>query len=154
MVFAFHSVLYAMFALLSPVMVAGNWWESKHRSSKALRTSTRNYARDLVAFEAAVSEAWHREVEHRRATTPSLAEVARRARLPSVHLWERRPFHEDFLRLSIGFSDVEWKPRLAGERRRPLSSDAADILAGHRVLFDVPVVADVADSGVIGIAGP
>ena len=38
--------------LLSPIMVAGNWWESKHRSSKALRTSTRNYARDLVALRS------------------------------------------------------------------------------------------------------
>lgn len=120
MVFAFHSALYAMFALLSPIMVAGNWWESRHRSSKALRTSTRNYARDLVGFEGTLSESWHREVDHRRAATPNLAEVARRARLPSVHLWERRPSHEDFLRLSIGFSDVEWKPGFTGERRRPL----------------------------------
>ena len=154
MVFAFHSALYAMFALLSPIMVAGNWWESRHRSSKALRTSTRNYARDLVGFEGTLSESWHREVDHRRAATPNLAEVARRARLPSVHLWERRPSHEDFLRLSIGFSDVEWKPGFTGERRRPLSSDAAEILARHRVLFDVPVVADIDEGGVVGIAGP
>ena len=56
--------------------------------------------------------------------------------------------------MSIGFSDVEWKPRFTGERRRPLTCDAAEILARHRVLFDVPVVADVDDGGVIGIAGP
>ena len=154
MVFALHNFFYALFALLSPVMVIGNWWETNHRSKRALRTSTRTYARELEEFRSAAADAWEAESEQRRRHTPSLADVVVRTRLPSVRLWERRPAHDDFLTVSVGYSDVEWKPRLSTDRRRPLEGEAAAILGRLGRLFDVPVTADLRQGGVIGVTGP
>jgi S-DNA-T family DNA segregation ATPase FtsK/SpoIIIE len=154
MVLALHSFLYALFALLSPVMVLGNWWETRHRSVRALRTSTRAYARELEAFAVAVEEAWRVEAEQMRQDVPSLADVVARTRLPSVRLWERRPEHEDFLLLSLGYGDAEWKPKLATERIRPLGGQEAKILSQLGVLYDVPVTARLGQGGVIGVTGP
>lgn len=154
MVLALRSAFYALFALLSPVMVIGNWWETRHRSVRALRASTRAYARDMEAFEAAATDAWQLQGDQQRDATPSLADVVVRARLPSVRLWERRPAHDDFLTVSIGYSDVEWKPKLAADRRRPLEGDAAAVLGRLGRLYDVPVTADLGQGGVVGVTGP
>lgn len=154
MVVALHNALYALFALLSPVMVVGNWWETRHRSKRALRASTRTYAREMEEFDVAAADAWEAESEQLRQHTPSLAEVVVRTRLPSVRLWERRPAHDDFLELSLGYSDVDWKPRLTTDRRRPLGEDAAAVLSRRGWLYDVPVTASLRQGGVVGVTGP
>ena len=122
-VVAMGNPAYAMIALASPLMVIGNWWETKHRSTRALRKDTRTFHSELATFEANLAVAQHGETRRRRAALPDLAEVTRRAEEGSVRLWERRRRHDDFLTLSLGWGDV--RPHAAASapatspRRRP-----------------------------------
>ena len=76
-------------AAMSPMMAVGNWWESKHKSKRALRKGTREFNEALDVFDHDLAEARTRVIRDRRATLPDAAEVVRRATLPSVRLWER-----------------------------------------------------------------
>ncbi len=153
MVVALHNLLFGLFALMSPIMVLGNRWETGHRSSRNLRSSTRDFVRQLAELDTAVVDAAIAATAERRASTPSLPEILRRADLPSVRLWERRRDHDDFLRLGLGSTDEVWRPDV-DDGRKPLSADVTQILAGHRTLHDVPLEVDLGDGGVVGVVGP
>ncbi|GAB2966704.1 hypothetical protein GCM10027184_14010 [Saccharothrix stipae] len=60
---------------------------------------------------------------------------------PSSRLWERRVTDPDFLRLRLGLHDRPTEPRMPFDEPAP-------------VLRAVPVVVDLADIGVLGLAGP
>jgi DNA segregation ATPase FtsK/SpoIIIE, S-DNA-T family len=163
---------YGLFALMSPVMVIGNWWESKHRSTKALRRETREFHSALATFEEQVAAAQQAEVLRRRATLPDLAETSRRAVHGSIRLWERRRHHEDFLRLLLGWGDIDRAPELPARAAHQVpAAEVIEILERHRSLPGVPVAVDlgagaaaagtaggpgsstVAAPGIVGIAG-
>jgi S-DNA-T family DNA segregation ATPase FtsK/SpoIIIE len=149
----FMSALYLSFALLSPMMAVGNWWEGKHRSSKNLRRSTREFARDLERFAATLDAAHADVTATRRAAVPDPAEVARRALLPSALVWERRRGDDDFLQLGLGCCDEEWRPLLSDPRAVP-AADVLALIAARSTLFDVPEVVALGEGGVVGIVGP
>jgi S-DNA-T family DNA segregation ATPase FtsK/SpoIIIE len=166
-----QSPQYGLFALMSPVMVIGNWYESKHRSTKALRRETREYHAALETFEAAVTAAQHDEVARRRAALPDLAETSRRAVHGSIRLWERRRHHDDFLRLLLGWGDEDRPPPLpTRSAQQAPAPEVVEIVERHRPLAGVPVAADLGGAvappggpapggapagapGVVGIAG-
>ena len=55
MVILLHNILFALFCLLSPVLVIGNWWESRRQTGKATRGARREHAEQLARFSADVS---------------------------------------------------------------------------------------------------
>lgn len=113
------SIRFALFGLLSPVMAIGNYATSKHRAKKALKSSAGKYRRAVEQLEHDLAAGAVAEGERREALLPDPAEVLRRALLPSVALWQRRPTHDDFLCLRAGAGTVPWAvpvepPRGAG----------------------------------------
>ncbi len=153
MVFALKNVAYLAFAGLSPLMALGNWWESKHRSRRALRSDTRRYAADLDAFSAELSQAHAQATTLRRARTPDVAEVLRRAATPSAHLWERRLGHGDFGALSAGIGDVRWTPDLPHAAGEAVPHEVMERLARYGTLISVPLPVELAEGGVVGVVG-
>jgi S-DNA-T family DNA segregation ATPase FtsK/SpoIIIE len=143
------------FCLLSPVMALGNWWESQHRSTKALRGDTRRYATELAAFDDLLAVTRAGELHRRRQRVPDVAEVLRRIDAPSTHLWERRPGHDDFGLLGAGIGDVEWAPLLVrpGGPQSPLPVEVTERVARHGRLVSAPVAVNLADGGVVGVVG-
>jgi len=152
MVILLHNILFALFCLLSPVLVIGNWWESRRQTGKATRGARREHAEQLARFSADVSGRASEVIAHLRLSLPDPAEIVRRATDPSTRLWERRPEHDDFLMLSAGLGDRQLRPPL--DQRRTPSSEAETVLAENERLRMAPILVDLSSGGVVGIVGP
>ena len=140
---------FALFALLSPVMVLGNWLEGRRRNRKQARRARKSLGEALEQFLAELDATRAAEGARRRATLVDPAEALRRAEAPSVRLWERRPAHDDFLRLVAGTGNLRWAPPLdeAGPRPAEVDRELEEIR-----LQDVPVPVDPLD-GPVGLVG-
>lgn len=155
MYFMFQRVMFLMFALLSPVMALGRLISNKRKGKKSARSEKQRYTRELRECQIQLREAAEAECRQRDVLNPDPAEVLRRAKLPSTLLWERRPSHDDFLRLRVGQGTVPWEPPI------PQRSSAADphpeeltaMLEGESQLIDAAVPIDLADGNVLGIVG-
>jgi S-DNA-T family DNA segregation ATPase FtsK/SpoIIIE len=101
---------YALFMLLTPIIAVGTYAESRRRNTKGGQKSQAEYETEVRTLETRVQEASEMERARLRDRCPDPAEVVRRAALPSVRLWERRQFHEHFLALYAGLTDLPWKP--------------------------------------------
>jgi len=151
MVVLLKNILFALFMLLSPIMVVGSWLEQRRQASQSSRGDRREYDRKLQAFRRQVAERQGAELERRRAAFPDLAEISRWATAPDPRLWERRPEDDDFLNLSAGFGEVPFRPPLAAHHAP--AGDAEVALAEHGWLQLAPVAVELADGGVVGIVG-
>jgi DNA segregation ATPase FtsK/SpoIIIE, S-DNA-T family len=151
MVILLHNILFALFCLLSPVMVIGSFLEQRRAANRTSRGDRREYDQKLKAFQRDVALRQEEELTRRREAFPDLAEVTRRAIAPDPRLWERRPTDNDFLALSAGYGEVPFRPRLA-DRHSP-GADAELALAEHGWLQLAPVEVPLAGGGVVGIVG-
>jgi S-DNA-T family DNA segregation ATPase FtsK/SpoIIIE len=152
LVIALHNILFALFMLLSPILVVGSWLENRRFASRTAQGHTREQATQLARFRELVAERHATELARLRATLPDPAEILRRATAPDPRLWERRPEHEDFLWLMGGLGRVPFRPPLA-QRVAP-APQAEEILAEYADLELAPVRVDLADGGVVGLVGP
>ena len=146
-----NDIRFALFSLLSPFIGVGTWWESKRRYNKQKATDLRKYNAEVRELHGHAGEAGGIERERRRARTPDIAEILRRAALPSMRLWERRHGHDDFLSLFAGLGDVVWQPPLDRTGGK-LPPKVAETLAATR-LRSAPVNVELAEGGVVGIVG-
>ncbi len=151
MVILLHNILFALFCLLSPVMVIGSFLEQRRAASRITRGDRREYDQKLKAFQRDVAVRQEEELTRRRQAFPDLAEITRRATAPDPRLWERRVTDNDFLALSAGYGEVPFRPRLA-DRHTP-GADAEVALAEHGWLQLAPVEVPLALGGVVGIVG-
>jgi S-DNA-T family DNA segregation ATPase FtsK/SpoIIIE len=151
MVLVLKNILFALFCLLSPVMVIGSWLEQRRQATRTSRGDRREYDEKMKAFKRDVSARQEDELTRRREAFPDLAEITRRATAPDPRLWERRPFDDDFLALSAGYGEVPFRPRLA-DRHTP-GAAAEVVLAEHGWLQMAPVEVPLAKGGVVGIVG-
>jgi S-DNA-T family DNA segregation ATPase FtsK/SpoIIIE len=151
MVLVLKNILFALFCLLSPVMVIGSWLEQRRHATRTSRGDQREYDDKMKAFRRDVATRQEEALTRRRASFPDLAEISRRATAPDPRLWERRPFDDDFLALSAGYGEVPFRPRLA-DRHTP-GSEAEVVLAEHGWLQLAPVEVPLAGGGVVGIVG-
>ena len=152
LVIALHNILFALFMLLSPVLVIGGWWENRRHAQRTAQGHTRDQAERLSTFRQLVAERHAAEIARLRAALPDPAEVLRRAVAPDPRLWERRPEHQDFLVLMGGLGEVPFRPALA--QRRDPAPQAEQILATYARMELVPVRVDLSNGGVVGIVGP
>jgi S-DNA-T family DNA segregation ATPase FtsK/SpoIIIE len=151
MVVVLKNIIYALFMLLSPVLVVGSWWEQRRHARRTSRGDRRDYEQKLQTFRRDVAERQEEELAHRREAFPDLAEISRRATAPDPRLWERRPDEDDFLSLSAGFGEIPFRPRLA--ERHTAGAEAEVVLAEHGWLALAPVSVELAGGGVVGIVG-
>lgn len=143
---------YALIAVLTPLMVAGNFAEERTRGRLSLRRGKRDFAAGLeqAREELAARRAW--QAGELRAASPDPAEVLYRATEPGLRLWERRPGAPDFLKVAAGIADQSWSPPVepvSGE----LAGEVGAVVAEASVLPQVPVVVDLSGGGVVGLEG-
>ncbi|WP_434995859.1 FtsK/SpoIIIE domain-containing protein [Arthrobacter sp. Ld5] len=153
MVLILRDLRFAMFAMLSPVMAVGMWFEQKRRHARGLKDEEARFTGAIEEFEEQIRTAAETETALRHRLIPDPATVVRRAALPATSLWQRRADADDFLALHAGTGDVPWKPpvdRAAGPR---LDEKVKDSLAAARLLA-APVLVDLTDAGVVGMVGP
>ena len=149
---AFFGPLYALFMLLSPVMLVGNWVEGRRSGKQVSRQEAARFAQDLAALRSQLEARRSKAIARARAQLPDPSETLRRASAPSVRLWERRPGDHDFLQLYAGLGTVSWQPPLESDHgERP--SEVLEALAEASHLERVPVPVGLAGGGVVGIVG-
>ncbi|MGO2140097.1 MAG: FtsK/SpoIIIE domain-containing protein [Leucobacter sp.] len=143
---------FAMFAMLSPVMAVGMYFEQKRRRKKNLQEEEERFAEALTEFAEEATQAAAEESARRQDTIPDPAAVIRRPALPSTLMWQRRPGAHDFLSLHVGVGDVLWKPALDTRASSRLDERVKTTLESTR-MSAAPVLADLNNAGVIGIVG-
>ena len=147
-----------IFIALSPIMMLGSYFEQRMSAKGANRAALRLYQSDLDDFVAELTEGIQEEQVGRTREHPSVADcVAAVAQLNPL-LWTRRADMPGFceFRLGIGTEPTRHKIELPSPKRGPRHLHAAlrDAVAGLRVVPDVPIVADPAREGGLGVAGP
>jgi S-DNA-T family DNA segregation ATPase FtsK/SpoIIIE len=153
MVVILRDLRFAMFAMLSPVMAVGMWFEQKRRHARGLKEEDERFTGALEEFEQQVRAAAAAETARRHRMIPDPATVVRRPALPATSLWQRRADSDDFLALHAGTGDVPWKPEVDRTASSRLDGKVKESLAAAR-LQAAPVLVDLTDAGVVGMVGP
>ncbi len=142
--------LYALFMVLSPVMTLMNWWEDKHHHRRDARNIEKEFAVAVADYRVALRRFVEIETIRLRRRAVDLCELRRRCELPSVHLWERRPHHDDFLEVMVGRADQSVEVLPEGEEAEP---EIVDLVRHEGVLREAPLVLGL-DGGVsVGCLG-
>lgn len=133
-----------LFGLLTPVLAIASTLSDRSTSRRDHREDHATWTRDRARAGTRLTTALAAERRHRLLAAPDATALLDAARGDSTRLWERRPTHEEHLDLRLGLgplpADVE-VDRGGGDQARP-------------VLDGVPLVVDLDEVGVLGIAGP
>ncbi len=95
-----------IFALLAPIGALASWLVLRTHDAHGARRTRIERARRERVHDAALAAHRIALEQQLRDRQPDLADVLSRARRVDPQLWERRPGHEDFLRLSAGIGDL------------------------------------------------
>ncbi|GLW96136.1 FtsK/SpoIIIE domain-containing protein [Microtetraspora sp. NBRC 16547] len=150
MAIALHTLYFLLFALMSPMIMLGQWASDRRHGRKKHRQAVRAYRDRLVEFEAEVAGAREEDEAARRDAAPDPAEILLTATGPRRRLWERRLHDPDSLRLRVGLADLPADVGFAPERGTPADEQLPEPpLARH-----VPVALAMRRLGVAGVTGP
>ncbi|GAA3471579.1 FtsK/SpoIIIE domain-containing protein [Nonomuraea roseola] len=97
---------YLLIALMTPLIMLGQWWSDRRHGRKQHKRSVKQYKEDLAAFREEVEQARRDDERARRAAAPDPAEVLLTATGPRRRLWERRIHDADALKLRVGLADL------------------------------------------------
>jgi S-DNA-T family DNA segregation ATPase FtsK/SpoIIIE len=151
------SPLYLMFAALSPVMAISQWLSGRREGRTSSRRERQRYRKAVDELVGRLAAVGREERLRREQALPDPGEILRRVTLPSRNLWERRPLHDDFLRLRAGVGDVPWEPPLADRSptsgRSPAAEEVERAVRDASVLRHSVVPVDLSGGGVVGIVG-
>ncbi|MGI9605057.1 MAG: FtsK/SpoIIIE domain-containing protein [Acidimicrobiales bacterium] len=145
LVLALGSWRFAIFALLSPVMLLANHLSARRRHGRDRARSSGDFALELERVRTEVAMAILVERRRREGWAPDLSEIRRRVLLPSTRLWERRPSHADAMTVRLGFGSLRWSPKVASTAGTSAQSAAAaqELLRAAADLDDVVLTADL-----------
>ncbi|MGH3910514.1 MAG: FtsK/SpoIIIE domain-containing protein, partial [Pseudonocardiaceae bacterium] len=136
---------FLIFLVLSPLMIVANVISDRRSGRAEYKAALREYEQGLAAARARLAELAIEQERTSRRELPDPAAVVRIGTGPTSRLFERRPGDPDFLRLRVGLADRPADVVLtgpgAGDEQPPTS-------------HAVPVTVDLAEAGVLGVAGP
>ncbi|WP_328808319.1 FtsK/SpoIIIE domain-containing protein, partial [Nonomuraea antri] len=136
---------YLLVALMTPIIMIGQWWSDRRHGKKQYRKALKEYAEQVKEYEAAVEEARVQDELTRRSDAPDPAQILLTATGPRRRLWERRIHDADALRLRVGLADLP--------ANLELSEDHGDRLPPP-ICRSVPVALAMRKLGVAGVTGP
>ena len=152
MVVALGSWRFAIFAVLSPLMLVSGWLTNKRRVSLQRRTDAESWTDGLARMTSELETAAATERARRMAIAPDLAEVRRRASVPSVRLWERRLRSPDSMCVGLGWGTSGWTPQLDTASAGEPAEEVQQALSRVARLDGVRLSADLR-TGPLGIVG-
>ncbi|MEV8637942.1 FtsK/SpoIIIE domain-containing protein [Streptosporangium sp. NPDC051023] len=150
MAWAFHIWYFLLMALMTPLIMIGQWWSDRRHGRKQYRQQMKQYKERLKVFEADVERARAADEAERRDAAPDPAEVLLTATGPRRRLWERRDHDPDALRLRVGLADLPADLEFAPERSASADTPLPDLPNCHAV----PVAFAMRRLGVAGLTGP
>ncbi len=142
------------FALMSPLMLLGSWWQSRANAKKKFTRALNQFRLDVASLERAVQNEQETETLARRVQAPPTDELMMSAVERSADLWVRGTDDADFLIVRVGEGDQPSIVTIAipegGGREERAAIENLPTRFG--VVSDVPVEADLKLGG-IGFAG-
>ncbi|MGW3287728.1 FtsK/SpoIIIE domain-containing protein [Streptomyces sp. NPDC001002] len=139
---------YLIMALMSPLMLFGNYFMDKKHGRKSHAKQQKEYKEHKARIEKDAQEALVTERADRRQAVPDPAAVLTFGTGPRTRLWERRRTDADHLLLRFGTgrlpSEVELDDPEQDEHKRKV----------RWYIEDAPVALSLRDLGVVGVAGP
>ena len=139
---AMHSPVMLLFALMSPVILIGQWWSDRRHGRRSHRRMLRQHADSLEAVSGHLSEALIRETRLRRAEHPDLCVLLELVDRRGPRLWERRPSDDDWFVLRLGTAT---QPSRIVRTGTPSGE--------HPAVAEVPALVDLRVTSVLGVAG-
>ncbi|MFE7811182.1 FtsK/SpoIIIE domain-containing protein [Streptomyces sp. NPDC057433] len=139
---------YMIMALLSPIMLFGNYFMDKKHGRKSHAKQMKEYKETKKRIEKDAQEALVTERSDRRQAVPDPAAVLSFGTGPRTRLWERRRTDADHLLLRVGTGRVRSEVVLDD----PEQDDHRREVTWR--MEDAPVALPLKDLGVVGIAGP
>nr|WP_226898932.1 FtsK/SpoIIIE domain-containing protein [Nonomuraea phyllanthi] len=136
---------YLLVALMTPVIMIGQWWSDRRHGKKQHRKAVKEHAERLREFDEAVERARAADEAARRSDAPDPAQVLLTATGPRRRLWERRIHDSDSLRLRVGLADLPADLELSEEQGGPIDPP---------ICRSVPVALPMRRLGVAGVTGP
>ncbi|MFD8811172.1 cell division protein FtsK, partial [Streptomyces sp. NPDC059627] len=147
-VFMFHRWYYLIMAVMSPLMLFGNYFMDKKHGRKSHAKQLKEYKEHKARIDGEAQEALVAERTERRGAVPDPAAVLTYGTGPRTRLWERRRTDADHLLIRFGTgrvpSEVELDDPEQDEHKRKV----------RWYIEDAPVGLSLRDLGVIGVAGP
>ncbi|MGH8776466.1 MAG: FtsK/SpoIIIE domain-containing protein [Jiangellaceae bacterium] len=142
-------VRYALVALLSPVLVGGQWLSDRLGGRRSECRERVEHEQALAAADQRIEAALVAELAALRASAPDLAQVLITASVPSIDLWCRRRSDSDALLVRLGTGDLP-----ATLRVRAATMDGPVDQSTPRTLHGAPLTVSLKASGVLGLSGP
>ncbi|MEO3873657.1 FtsK/SpoIIIE domain-containing protein [Nonomuraea sp. B12E4] len=136
---------YLLVALMTPVIMIGQWWSDRRHGRKQHKKALKEYQEQLGAYDEAVERARTADEAARRSDAPDPAQVLLTATGPRRRLWERRIHDSDSLRLRVGLADLPANLELSEEQGGPIDPP---------ICRSVPVALPMRQLGVAGVTGP
>ncbi|WP_328554103.1 FtsK/SpoIIIE domain-containing protein [Streptomyces sp. NBC_00358] len=148
MALVFGRWYYMIMALLSPLIMFGNFFMDKKQGRKSHAKQVKEYNEHKARIETDAQEALLAERLDRRRAIPDPATVLSLGTGPRTRLWERRRTDADHLLLRVGTgqlpSEVVLDDPEQDDHKRQVTW----------TIEDAPVALPLGERGVIGIAGP
>jgi len=146
---------YLLFAVFSPIMVIGNWFDQRRRSGKDFARSVERFDEELEVKAVEVHRALADERDRRFAAAPDVAALAARAKDRAAELWVRDRSAVDFLDLRVGVGDLPatLEVRHNDQGDAEFRDQVVEAYGPTDVLTDVPLSLPIADLGVVGLIG-
>ena len=144
-----------LMAGLSPMMLLSTFFGDRSSGRKEHAEARQRFEREVARLEQQLEHRRREEIVERRAVAPDAGELAVRARRLLSELWERRPGDTDFLDVRLGVADQPSIVQVAfGQGGDPdLRGLVEELAARYREVPAVPVRAQLAEVGAIGLAG-
>ncbi|MCF6468045.1 cell division protein FtsK [Nonomuraea sp. MG754425] len=143
--FALKQPFYLLVALMTPVIMIGQWWSDRRHGRKQHRKALKEHEERLRAYDEEVERARAADEAVRRADAPDPAQVLLTATGPRRRLWERRIHDSDALRLRVGLADLPADLELKEEQGGAIDPP---------ICRSVPVALPMRRLGVAGVTGP
>lgn len=146
------------FMLMSPVMMAGNYFTDRKQGGRNAASERADYERRFAAIGERLTAAVNAARAQRTAAAPEPAAIAEWCTALASRLWERRPRDPDFLTLRVGVAD---QPSLleviVPDAGRNVDTDdverARALAASARTDPAVPALVSLDEVGALGVHG-
>ena len=151
------SILSLMFIALSPLMLVGTYAEGSVTDRRSLRAATAAFREAVATLNVDLRAEADAERAHRRREHPSTRELVDAGNRMHPLLWTRRPEHASFLQMRLGLGRLPTRSSVEMPGHTDvipeLWSELTTIVDAYATVDAVPVVADLRESGALGIAG-
>ena len=141
----------ALFTLLGPAVLVGQWIEERRRHRRARRSNRAAAVSGLACFAADLEVAGAAEARRRHTTAPDPAAVGGEVEVLGAALWTRRSGHPAFAVAAVGAAPrLRWDPATT----RAAEGPAATRLADARLPHGCPALVPLSPGHHLGVAGP